>query len=187
MFNLPTIQKTITKNFNHARVSAVAKESNTEVCTTAQASHAITLADYSIAKTTGLAAFAFAADNHSLASSSCAMSHAAVAGVRSWAATEGANSNACAMDIKSIASALGEHSVAVALGDMGRAMAGEHGAIVLVARGPNDAILHIRSSKVGENGIKPNTWYTLDLDGQFREVQVRNPSTPAPKQVAQPA
>ncbi|EJP2995993.1 hypothetical protein NU118_000317 [Salmonella enterica] len=25
----------------------------------------------------------------------------------------------------------------------------------------------IRASKVGENGIMPNTWYQLDKDGEF--------------------
>lgn len=30
--------------------------------------------------------------------------------------------------------------------------------------------MHIRASKVGENGIKPMTWYTLDKDGNFIEV-----------------
>ena len=31
--------------------------------------------------------------------------------------------------------------------------------------------MHIKASKVGENGIKANTWYTLDTDGEFVEVE----------------
>jgi len=50
-------------------------------------------------------------------------------------------------------------------------MAGETGAIILVHRNDNGEIVHIRASKVGENGIKPNVWYVLDADGNFQEVQ----------------
>ena len=33
------------------------------------------------------------------------------------------------------------------------------------------AIVHIRASKVGENGIKAGVWYSLSQDGEFAEVQ----------------
>ncbi len=68
------------------------------------------------------------------------------------------------------ASATGEHSVAMSVGWKGKAMASETGAIVLVYRNMDDEIIHIRASKVGENGIKPDTWYTLNSDGDFIEV-----------------
>ena len=68
------------------------------------------------------------------------------------------------------ASATGEHSVAMSVGRKGKAMASETGAIVLVYRNMDDEIIHIRASKVGENGIKPDTWYTLNSDGDFIEV-----------------
>ena len=68
------------------------------------------------------------------------------------------------------ASATGEHSVAMSVGLKGKAMASETGAIVLVYRNMDDEIIHIRASKVGENGIKPDTWYTLNSDGDFIEV-----------------
>jgi hypothetical protein len=42
---------------------------------------------------------------------------------------------------------------------------------VLVYRNDEGEIVHIRASKVGENGIKPDTWYTLDKDGQFVECE----------------
>jgi hypothetical protein len=38
-------------------------------------------------------------------------------------------------------------------------------------RGEEGEILHIRASKVGENGIKPNVWYSLDESGEFVELQ----------------
>ena len=53
----------------------------------------------------------------------------------------------------------------------GRAMANETGAIVLAYRDENYALVHIRASKVGDNGIKAGTWYTLDADGQFVECE----------------
>ena len=69
------------------------------------------------------------------------------------------------------ASSTGKHSVAIACGYQGRAMAGDTGAIVLVFRDDDDNIVHIRASKVGENGIKAGVWYMLDSDGQFVEAE----------------
>ena len=48
-------------------------------------------------------------------------------------------------------------------------MTGETGAIVLVFRGKDGEIVHIRASKVGENGTKPNVWYSLNAAGEFVE------------------
>ncbi len=69
------------------------------------------------------------------------------------------------------ASATGDKAVACGLGYESRALASKTGAIVLVHRNDKDEIVHIRASKVGENGIKPDTWYTLDKDGQFVECE----------------
>ncbi len=44
------------------------------------------------------------------------------------------------------------------------------GAIVCVSRDGSGNILHIRASKVGDNGIKPDVWYSLDSSGNFVEV-----------------
>lgn len=68
------------------------------------------------------------------------------------------------------ASATGLHGVATGLGFECRASAAKSGAIVLVHRADDGRITHIRASKVGENGIKPDRWYTLDASGQFVEV-----------------
>ena len=43
-------------------------------------------------------------------------------------------------------------------------------AIVLSNRDDEGVIHHIRASKVGENGIKPDTWYSLDDSGNFVEA-----------------
>ena len=46
----------------------------------------------------------------------------------------------------------------------------ESGAIVCIHRADNGSIIHIRASKVGENGIKPDVFYTLNADGDFVEA-----------------
>ncbi len=44
-------------------------------------------------------------------------------------------------------------------------------AIVCVYRNDDYELIHIRASKVGENGIKPDVWYTLNSDAEFIEVE----------------
>ena len=68
------------------------------------------------------------------------------------------------------ASATGEASIAVATGWYGKAKAWTGCAIVLVYRDDDGKIIHIRASKVGENGIKPDVFYTLSAGGEFVEV-----------------
>ncbi|EBX0524960.1 hypothetical protein GJY21_04080 [Salmonella enterica] len=67
----------------------------------------------------------------------------------------------------SAAEVSGSQSVAASLGIEGKARASEGGAIVLCYRDEDGELIHIRASKVGENGIMPNTWYQLDKDGEF--------------------
>lgn len=50
-------------------------------------------------------------------------------------------------------------------------MAGETGAIVLAYRNDDGEIIHIRASKVGDNGIKAGVWYSLSEDGEFVEAE----------------
>ncbi|EBE6132482.1 hypothetical protein GS124_002733 [Salmonella enterica] len=68
---------------------------------------------------------------------------------------------------QSAAEVSGSQSVAASLGIEGKARASEGGAIVLCYRDEDGELIHIRASKVGENGIMPNTWYQLDKDGEF--------------------
>lgn len=67
----------------------------------------------------------------------------------------------------SAAEVSGSQSVAAAFGIEGKARASEGGAIVLCYRDEDGELIHIRASKVGENGIEPDTWYQLDEDGEF--------------------
>ena len=61
------------------------------------------------------------------------------------------------------------HAVAIATGYQSHARAPVGSAIVLVERNDNGEILNIRASKVGENGIKPDVYYTL-TNGEFVEM-----------------
>lgn len=59
----------------------------------------------------------------------------------------------------------------------GRARAASGSAIVLCYRDEADGrLIHIRASKVGENGIKPDVWYTLDAQGEFVESATKGVS-----------
>ena len=75
------------------------------------------------------------------------------------------------VDPNSPASNSGTQGVAASFGADSKAMSSETGAIVCVYRNDDGELMHIKASKVGENGIKPDTWYTLDESGEFVEVE----------------
>ena len=78
-------------------------------------------------------------------------------------------SPASATGTRGAASATGEFSIAVSTGWYGKARAADGCAIVLVHRNGDGELIHIRASKVGDNGIKPDTWYMLSAYGEFVE------------------
>ncbi|EOD1337901.1 hypothetical protein ACFDZ4_003486 [Salmonella enterica] len=88
-------------------------------------------------------------------------------GNRSAATNTGNRSAATNTGNWSAAEVSGSQSVAAAFGIEGKARASEGGAIVLCYRDEDGELIHIRASKVGENGIMPNTWYQLNEDGEF--------------------
>ncbi|EDE3097827.1 hypothetical protein BSI30_05175 [Salmonella enterica] len=88
-------------------------------------------------------------------------------GNRSAATNTGHWSAATNTGNRSAAEVSGSQSVAAAFGIEGKARASEGGAIVLCYRDEDGELIHIRASKVGENGIMPNTWYQLNEDGEF--------------------
>ncbi|EAM9431531.1 hypothetical protein BCN13_27305 [Salmonella enterica] len=92
-------------------------------------------------------------------------------GYRSAATNTGNQSAATNTGYRSAAEVSGSQSVAASLGIKGKSRASEGGAIVLCYRDKNGELIHIRASKVGENGIMPNTWYQLDEDGEFVECE----------------
>ncbi|EGC4298409.1 hypothetical protein H9M54_004821 [Salmonella enterica] len=92
-------------------------------------------------------------------------------GNRSAATNTGDWSAATNTGCQSAAEVSGSQSVAASLGIKGKSRASEGGAIVLCYRDKNGELIHIRASKVGENGIMPNTWYQLNEDGEFVECE----------------
>ena len=92
-------------------------------------------------------------------------------GFQSAASNTGDYSAASNTGDYSAASVGGKESVAIATGYQSKAMGADSCAIVLVYRNDDGEIVHIRASKVGENGIKPNVWYSLDKNGDFFEAK----------------
>lgn len=90
-------------------------------------------------------------------------------GNRSAATNTGDWSAATNTGNRSAAEVSGSQSVAASFGEGGKAKASESGAIVLCYRNDDGEIIHIRASKVGDNGIKPDVWYSLNEDGEFKE------------------
>ncbi|EDV5474939.1 hypothetical protein T046_003483 [Salmonella enterica subsp. enterica serovar Newport] len=92
-------------------------------------------------------------------------------GDRSAATNTGYRSAATNTGYQSAAEVSGSQSVAASLGIEGKARASEGGAIVLCYRDEDGELIHIRASKVGENGIMPDIWYQLNEDGEFVECE----------------
>ena len=119
--------------------------------------------NYSAATNTG---------DYSAATNTGYRSAATNTGFQSAATNTGNYSAATNTGYQSAAEVKGSESVAASLGIQGRARAAAGGAIVLCYRDENDGrLVHIRASKVGENGVKPDTWYALDAEGEFVETQ----------------
>ncbi|EEG1623225.1 hypothetical protein GWT53_08800 [Salmonella enterica] len=109
--------------------------------------------------------------NWSAATNTGNWSAATNTGDRSAATNTGNWSAATNTGDRSAAEVSGSQSVAASLGIEGKARASEGGAIVLCYRDEDGELIHIRASKVGENGIMPDTWYQLDEDGEFVECE----------------
>ncbi|HHR3758582.1 TPA: DUF7666 domain-containing protein [Salmonella enterica] len=123
--------------------------------------------DCSAATNTGNRSAASNTGNRSAASNTGDWSAASNTGDCSAATNTGDCSAATNTGDCSAAEVSGSQSVAAAFGIEGKARASEGGAIVLCYRDEDGELIHIRASKVGENGIMPNTWYQLNEDGEF--------------------
>ncbi|EBE7909056.1 hypothetical protein IEQ04_000428 [Salmonella enterica subsp. enterica serovar Putten] len=125
----------------------------------------------SAATNTGNQSAATNTGNQSAATNTGNQSAATNTGYQSAATNTGNQSAATNTGNRSAAEVSGSQSVAASLGIEGKARASENGAIVLCYRDEDGELIHIRSSKVGDNGIKPDTWYQLDEDGEFVECE----------------
>ncbi|MCB8462984.1 DUF7666 domain-containing protein [Klebsiella pneumoniae] len=125
----------------------------------------------SAASNTGNRSAASNTGYQSAASNTGYQSAASNTGNRSAASNTGNRSAASNTGNRSAAEVSGSHSVAAAFGIESKARASVNSAIVLCYRNDEGELIHIRASKVGENDIKPDTWYTLNADGQFVEIE----------------
>ncbi|EPL5992196.1 DUF7666 domain-containing protein [Pseudomonas aeruginosa] len=125
--------------------------------------------DYSAASNTGNRSAASNTGYQSAASNTGDYSAASNTGNRSAASNTGNRSAASNTGYQSAAEVSGQESVAASLGIEGRARASAGSAIVLCHRDDKGHLIHIRASKVGENGVKPDTWYQLSAEGEFVE------------------
>ncbi|MGS6394288.1 DUF7666 domain-containing protein [Pseudomonas aeruginosa] len=116
--------------------------------------------NYSAASNTGYRSAASNTGNYSAASNTGNYSAASNTGNYSAASNTG---------YQSAAEVSGQESVAASLGIEGRARASAGSAIVLCHRDDEGHLIHIRASRVGENGVKPDTWYQLSTEGEFVE------------------
>ncbi|HED5569216.1 TPA: hypothetical protein R5C98_000780 [Yersinia enterocolitica] len=126
--------------------------------------------DQSAATNTGYQSAATNTGYQSAATNTGYQSAATNTGDQSAATNTGYRSAATNTGYQSAAEASGSQSVAASFGEGGKAKASESGAIVLCYRNDDGELIHIRSSKVGENGIKPDVWYSLNEDGEFEEA-----------------
>ena len=162
--NIPAlVQKAV--DFIMGKINWANKQTNTgdwsAATNTGNRSAATNTGDQSAATNTG---------NRSAATNTGYQSAATNTGDQSAATNTGDQSAATNTGNWSAAEVSGEHSIAASFGEKSKARAGVNGAIVCVYRNDDGELIHIRASKVGENGIKPDTWYTLNKDGEFVEV-----------------
>ncbi|CAJ3154532.1 Uncharacterised protein [Burkholderia pseudomallei] len=140
-------------------------------------SSAATASGYSGAATaSGYSSAATASGDSSAATASGDNGAATASGYSGAATASGYSGAATASGDSSAATASGRHSVAMASGFYGRARGVDGAALFLVYRDEdNDGddygrILHARALIVGRDGIKADTWYSLNENGEPVEV-----------------
>ena len=134
-------------------------------------SAASNVGDWSAASNVGDGSVASNTGHQSVASNTGYQSVASNTGYRSAASNTGNYSAASNVGNWSVAEVSGLQSVACALGAESKAKAAAGGAIVCVYRNDDDDLIHIRAAKVGDDGIKADTWYMLDDTGEFVECE----------------
>ncbi|EDJ7845737.1 hypothetical protein CHT53_18550 [Salmonella enterica subsp. enterica serovar Muenchen] len=152
--------------------SAATNTGNQSAATnTGNRSAATNTGNRSAATNTGNQSAATNTGNRSAATNTGDWSAATNTGDWSAATNTGNRSAATNTGDWSAAEVSGSQSVAASLGIEGKARASEGGAIVLCYRDEDGELIHIRASKVGENGIMPDIWYQLNEDGEFVECE----------------
>jgi hypothetical protein len=123
--------------------------------------------DRSASSATGGRSASSATGGRSASSATGDSSASSATGYRSASLTTGLYSSS---EIKAADDGKALHAIAIAAGRESKARAPLGSAIVCVYRNDDGELLHIRAAKVGENGIKADTWYSLNEDGEFVEA-----------------
>jgi hypothetical protein len=124
--------------------------------------------DFSVATSSGHYSRAASIGYCSYAASSGHGGHATSSGDFSRAASNGYRSYAASNGDYSMAASIGMNSAAASVGVGGRVAAGRRGAIAALYRDDKNQV-RFATGVVGEGGIKPNTWYLANRDGQLIE------------------
>ena len=95
---------------------------------------------------------------------------ASATGYQGAASATGTRGAASATGYQGAASATGDQGAAMACGYAGKAMGAIGNALFLVYRDDDYVIRKAAAAIVGENGIKPDTWYSLSAEGEFIEA-----------------
>ncbi|OZI26685.1 hypothetical protein CAL26_05020 [Bordetella genomosp. 9] len=133
--------------------------------------------DQGAASATGDQGAASATGDQGAASATGDQGAASATGDQGAASATGYQGAASATGNRGAASATGKHAVAAAVGTQGRAKGLDGCAIVVCYRDIESdgdgygRIVHIRAAIVGQDGIKPDTWYSLNADGEFVEAE----------------
>jgi hypothetical protein len=127
--------------------------------------------DSSASSATGYRSASSATGDRSASSATGNSSASSATGNSSASSATGNSSASSATGDRSASSVSGIAAVAMSIGRFGKARGSEGAAIVIVYHDDDGTLRHIFASKVGENGIKPDVFYTLDADGKPVEVK----------------
>ena len=134
--------------------------------------HAAATGDSGHAAATGYLGHAAATGNYGHAAATGDSGHAAATGDYGHAAATGYLGHAAATGNYGHAAATGDSAIAASLGIHGKSKAGPNGWIVVAhwsEKSGSWKLVNVRTSKVGENGVKPNVFYSLNEAGEFEE------------------
>ena len=81
-----------------------------------------------------------------------------------------ANESAACSEARKLSTASGNYGAATASGNYGKARGKESCVLFLVYRDSNWKPIHAKAAIVGQDGIKPDVFYTLDESGNFKEA-----------------
>jgi hypothetical protein len=127
--------------------------------------------DQGAASSTGDQGAASSTGYQGAASSTGYQGAASSTGDQGAASSTGYQGAASSTGYQGAASSTGYQGAAMASGYAGRVMGAEGNALFLVFRDDELKIVHARAAIVGQDGIKPNVWYSLSAEGQFVEVE----------------